>query len=187
MSSSHLVCVGIKGNPPYMDHQLSKAVRSESTWTFGPFCLEIPRYWTFLFSNWVHAQMTASLKSRSSKYSKRKLGCLFLCKAPFDSRHWIRIARRSFQLSRGHESLDAATEMDVKKDILLERFQEEVDLFPSFVRHLWFDCAASRVWLQECNCQWHGNSLPPLLMTHEALVPLKQYLRFLMPQSLWVA
>ncbi len=30
---------------------------------------------------------------------------------------------------RGHESLDAATEMDVKKDILLERFQEEVGAF----------------------------------------------------------
>ena len=30
-----LVCVGIKGNPPYMDHQLPKAVKSESTWTFG--------------------------------------------------------------------------------------------------------------------------------------------------------
>lgn len=29
------VCVGIKGNPPYMDHQLPKAVKSESTWTFG--------------------------------------------------------------------------------------------------------------------------------------------------------
>jgi hypothetical protein len=34
----HSVCVGIKGNPPYMDHQLTKAVKSESTWTFGWFC-----------------------------------------------------------------------------------------------------------------------------------------------------
>jgi hypothetical protein len=32
-----VVCVGIRGNPPYMDHQLSKAVKSESTWTFGNF------------------------------------------------------------------------------------------------------------------------------------------------------
>jgi hypothetical protein len=31
--------------------------------------------------------------------------------------------------SRGHANLDAATEMDVKRDILLERFQEEVHLF----------------------------------------------------------
>lgn len=39
-------------------------------------------------------------------------------------------------LRRGHEILDAATEMDVKKDILLERFQEEVALFYFGILHL---------------------------------------------------
>jgi hypothetical protein len=36
---------------------------------------------------------------------------------------------------RGHEGLDAATEMDVKKDILLERFQEEVSDSSFFLRY----------------------------------------------------
>lgn len=54
-----------------------------------------------------------------------------LCVRHILDRQWIRV---EFALCRGHDSLDAATEMDVKKDILLERFQEEVCLFSLFVR-----------------------------------------------------
>ncbi len=63
LSLNSSVCVGIKGNPPYLDHQLPKAVKSESTWTFGK--IEI-RLCSNPFSH-ANFQRMASWKSLCSK------------------------------------------------------------------------------------------------------------------------
>jgi hypothetical protein len=81
-------------------------------------------------------QKMVSWRSRFSKCLKQRHGSPYLCKLPILHQYWMHllgfmVSAGVFELffwlpDRGHESLDAATEMDVKKDILLERFQEEV-------------------------------------------------------------
>jgi hypothetical protein len=75
-----------------------------------------------------------SWRLRFSKCLKQRHGSPYLCKLLILHQYCLlgfRVSAGVFEHffwlpDRGHESLDAATEMDVKKDILLERFQEEV-------------------------------------------------------------
>jgi hypothetical protein len=88
-------------------------------------------------------------------------------------------------MCRGHESLDAAAEMDVKKDILLERFQEEVGRAP-FLEN-------SALLTSACSTQDLISEMPPSMAwydisaLHPSRIVLFFYfvLRFLMPQNSW--